>query len=247
MKNVLPEPCRSAFILLLLSLLSAGCYKSSAPYNNNHQYTFEDRAEADVIAICLSGAITAPQGLSRRVLADLAEIRSRFGEEFGQINAIRFKAPWDPSRVTLHFDSETSQLVAKGQYHAWDELNQRFQVSNIELREDYAKLSFKGQLHAHRVSELYEELPGIRYANMAFLMDGSRLYPSGQEMSEMRYLFKYAWGDCEAGCIMGEFWYFIVSASGETRFVGNWDPYKEPQVPDWWADAKLNIELYRTF
>lgn len=249
MKIGLPESCRIALTLILLSILPSGCHKSPEPFNNDHSITAEDRAEANVIAVCLSGNVTAPQGLSSRVLADLAEIRSRFGG-LELINTIRFRPPWAPSNVIVSFEPETVPLVANGQYHGWDELNQRFQVSKIDLHTikwGYVVLRFQGQLHGRRLAELYRELPGVRHAEQnSMIGDGPGIYPRGQEMSEMTYLFKYGWGDCPSGCYMVEFWYFIVSAAGEARFVGYWDPNRDAR-PDWWADARLNIELYRTF
>ena len=252
---------RSAFFLVLLSLLFVGCYHSSDLFKKSHTYTLEDKKEAQVIAFCLSGTITAPDSLSNRVLMNLAEIRSDFAAEFRrasygddgymQNEPIRFMAPWVPSCIIMAFEPGTAQLVAKGQYHEWDDLNELYRVSTINLRSiknSWAILNFKGQLHSRRLCELYAALPGVRIAHPNFYGGGSSwIYPSSHAGSGLTYLFSHGWGDCPSGCIYGEYWYFIAYESGETIFVGYWNPRKDPVQPDWWSDAKLNIEQYRAF
>jgi hypothetical protein len=253
---------RIVFFLVLLPLLFAGCYHSSDSTEKNYKYTPEDKEEAKIIAICLSGAVTPPENLSSRVLRDLAEIRANFGAEFAQATygydenlwlsqPIRFVAPWVPSCIIIGFEPGTSQLVAKGQYHDWDDLNELYRASYIDMRMikyNYAILSFKGQFHSRRLSELYAKLPGLRYAHPNYRMDAfSTIYPSNRAGSGLTYLFRHGWGDCPSGCIYGEYWYFISNESGETIFAGYWSPQKDPKVPDWWSDAKWNIEQYRTF
>jgi hypothetical protein len=252
---------RIVFFLVLLPLLFAGCYHSSDPTEKNYKYTPEDKEEAKVIAICLSGAVTPPANLSNRVLRDLAEIRSNFGAEFVLANddyneyvpsrPIRFVAPWLPSCVIIKFAPDTAQLVAKEQYHDWDDLNELYRVSNIDLhsiKTNWVILRFKGQLHSRRLCELYAELPGVRITHPNYRIGAfSTIYPSSRAGSGLTYLFMHGWGDCPSGCIYGEYWYFISNESGETIFAGHWNPQKDPKVPDWWSDAKWNIEQYRTF
>jgi hypothetical protein len=253
--------CRIVLFLVLLSLWFAGCYHSPDPSKKNYKYTAEDVNEANVMALCLSGTITAPETLSNLVLTNLAEIRSSYGREFAltiygdgeyaPFNPIKFEAPWVPSCILISFEPGTAQLVANGQYHDWDELNRQYRVSYIDLRTiryNYVEMGFKGQLHPRRLSELYAKLPGVRYAQPNYRGGGnSWIYPSSQAGSGLTYLFRYGWGDCPAGCIYNEFWYFISYASGETVFAGYWNPQKDPIVPDWWPDAKRNIEQFRAF
>lgn len=251
MKIILPNFWRIAFFLVLLSFLLVGCYNPLGLFKKSHHYTAEDIMEAKVIALCLSEDITAPDGLCHRVLKDLADIRSSCGDNFTQINTIRFRAPWVPSCIIIGFESGISRLVANGQYNAWDELNKQYQVSEINLRSieyNWVVLSFKGQLHPRRLSELYAKLPGVKYAEPnGKIGDGSTIYPSSQTMSGLTYLFKNGEGDCPAGCTSNEYWYFVAYESREAIFIGYWNPQKDPKKPDWWSDAEWNIEQYRKF
>jgi len=217
--------------------------------------------EADAIAVCLSGAITAPGSLTDRVLADLAEIRSSYRADLEQITlgdergsfyqGIRFAPPWLPGCVLVKLDPGTSQLVVNGQYHAWDELNRQCRLSEISLKlinMNWLVLNFKGQLHPRRLAELYKTLPGVLNAQPNFTGAGSSwIYPSWRAGSQLTYLFRHGWGDCPAGCFYNEFWYFISNESSAIVFAGYWNTEKDPVTPDWWADASPNIKQYRLF
>ena len=50
-----------------------------------------------------------------------------------------------------------------------------------------------------------------------------------------------------AGCPYNEYWYFIVPESGGPVLVGYWNQEKDHVTPDWWAEAKTNIEQYHKF
>ncbi len=250
MKILLPNFWRIALFLVLLSLLFVCCSNPFGSSKKNHDYTSEDMEEAEVIALCLSGDITAPASLYNRVLTNLAAIRSSYGINFTQINTIRFRKPWVPSCIIIGFESGTSQLVANGEYHVWDELNNQYQVTEIDLssiRYNWVLLSFKGLLHPRRLSESYSKLPGVRYAEPNGIGgDGPTIYPR-QAILGLTYLFRNGWGDCPAGCISNEYWYFVAYELSETIFIGYWNPQKDPKEPDWWFDAKRNIEQYRKF
>jgi hypothetical protein len=242
---------RIALFLVLISLLLFSCSNPFGSSKKNHDYTSEDMQEAEVIALCLSGDITAPGGLYNRALADLADIRSSYGSNFTQINTIRFQAPWVPSCIVIDFESGTSQLVANGQYNAWDELNKQYQLSEIDLssiKYDRALLKFKGRLHPRRLSESYSKLPGVNYAEPNGIMGYSyNIYPRQTAVSGLTYLFRNGWGDCLAGCIYNEYWYFVAYESSQVIFLGYWNPQKDPKEPDWWSEAKRNIEQYNKF
>ena len=248
MKISASASCRIALFLAWLSFSSAGCFNSvgSLP---EFKYTTADVNEAKVIALCLSGALTPPDGLANQVLENLAEIRSHWGGIFPSLLTIRFRDRWRPSCTIVGFDEATAQLVANGQYTAWDALNEQFQVEKIDMRLlknlESVVLTFKEWSHPYRLSESYRELPGVRYAHPNFTIgDGPTVYPSAQAQT---FLFRNAWGDCPSGCIMSEYWYFVSNAAGSPSFIGYWDPWKDPQVPDWWPEARSNIVLYRTF
>lgn len=149
-------------MLILLFCLVGGCSKSTkqedfelAPWVN---------VEAELIALCLSGQVVAPDSLSNQILSDLSTIRSTYGDDFKRVKQIGFRPPWIESCLIVSFDDTTAQQVANGEYHDWDELNQRYQVTKIDTthvaHSGYVKLYFENTLHPFRLGELYAILPG---------------------------------------------------------------------------------------
>jgi hypothetical protein len=118
---------RIALVLILLSCLACSCSQSTK-YENIGLTPWANE-EAELMALCLSGELVAPACLYRQVLNDLAAIRFVFSDDFKPINHITFMPPWIVSCLIIGFDDNTAQKVANGEYHAWDELNNKYQVS----------------------------------------------------------------------------------------------------------------------
>ena len=59
----------------------------------------------------------------------------------------------------------------------------------------------------------------------------------------MSYVFRNGWGDCPAGCIYNEHWYFTV-AGDQPFFVGYYPEYQGGPAPPWWEEARLNRQHY---
>lgn len=237
---------RIILLLTLLSCLAFGCSKSTR---------YEDvvpmpwaKEEAEFIALCLSGELVAPNDLYNQVLNDLKAIRSAFGDDFKLINRLAFTPPWIENCIIIGFDDTTAKKVANGEYHAWDELNKKYQVftkdtTSVE-RYGYAILYFKDRLHPCRLAELYAVLPGVRHTGPNRLDgDWPNVYPR-QTGNGITYLFRDAWGDCPSGCIHNEYWYFVFEEN-QPLFIGHWTRHENLQEPDWWDEAKQNIEQYR--
>jgi hypothetical protein len=131
--------------------------------------TAKDLWEAETIALYLSGEMLAPPDLAQQVLEELASIRSAFGDARPEIRDIRFWPPWRPGSVILYFDEATKGSVASGTYSPWDELNQRYGLTRLDLTflEDnsFVILFFGDPLHPRRLEEKYALLPGVSRTN----------------------------------------------------------------------------------
>ena len=191
------------------------------------------------MALYLSGELVAPNNLREQVSQDLAAIRSEFGEEFPAVNRISFRLPWRPSSILVDLDDATAEEVANGEYHAWDELNEMYEVTDINQLQitPTVVLDFEGMLHSGRLAERYADLPGVvqTWPN-SIGGDGPTIYPR-QTGNATSYLFRDAWGDCPAGCIYSEYWYFVCGGN-QAAFIGHWARHANPEVPDWWDEVK---------
>ncbi len=239
-------------LVLILSFYSV--ITCSRPINNTYieppppEHTPKENEEAELITLCLSGNLVAPDDLYNQALEDLVAIRSTFGAEFESIKHITFRTPWIVGSLIVGFNDATAQKVANGEYYAWDEPNKKYQVTKIDKglvgSIGSVVLHFKGRLHPRRLAKLYAVLPGVRYAQPNVRIgDSPTIYPRKIE-SGITYLFRAAWGDCPSGCINSVYWYFVVEGD-QPVFIGHWTPNEESQKPDWWDEANQNIEQYR--
>jgi hypothetical protein len=238
---------RSTVVVLSLVCLGISCSKSTK--HEDFEISPWAYEEAKLMALCLSGELEAPDDLYNRVLRELAAIRSAFGDDFQPITRLTFHPPWLMHCLTVWFDDTTAQKVAGGEYHAWDELNERYHVARVDTHAvgiGFAKLYFKETFHPRRLAEQYAPLPGVSHAEPnGFDGDWPNVYPR-QAGSGITYLFRYAYGDCMGGCIYNEYWYFVFEGDRPV-FVGHWIPYESQQEPYWWKEASLNRQLYRGF
>ncbi|MEA3222837.1 MAG: hypothetical protein U9P49_06715 [Thermodesulfobacteriota bacterium] len=235
--------------VILSAFLVSGCWISTEKNFEllTAEFTTEDNEEAELMALCLSGGLTAPDDLYNQVLSDLTAIRSSFCDDIEPIKHITFTPPWRSGCLIIGFDGATAQEVAGGNYHAWDDLNKEYQVTQIDTNSTdsigFAILYFKHRLHPRPLGQLYDGLPGVEYTEPDHLAgDFSNIYPRKQG-DGITYLFRKAWEDCPSGCIYSQYWYFTFEGD-QPVFIGEWAPNDISQEPDWWYEANKNIEQF---
>ncbi|MCK4538916.1 MAG: hypothetical protein KAV42_08995 [Candidatus Krumholzibacteria bacterium] len=234
------------------------------PREKNLRLTPRDDAEAENIALCLSGELIAPGELYERVHQDLEYIRVRHGSEHEWLNKIHFISPWVPSMICIKFDLFTGGEVADGTYDAWDSLNVAHELTEIRQFFPHTNswwiLYFSGKRHPKRLSEIYDDLPGVLVAEAnPVTYSFYNLFPRNscfRDESEISYLFGRGEGDCWAGCPFGEFWFFI-SDNENVSFAGHWNLFAPPQAgedcipapddPELLEKAKCNMVEFRKF
>ncbi len=238
---------------ILLLVLVFSCSKSTKNENGGGDtedslidFTPKENEEAELIALCLSGELVAPDSLYEQIVSDLAAIRTTFGDTFEMVNQITFFPPWMASYLVMAFYDSAAQLIEAGEYEAWNELNQKYHVTEIKthyIKYGCVSLVFEGRLNPFRLEEYYVVLPGVWYAEPNFWNgDWPNVYSRQTDLG-FSYLFRYASGDCTVGCTHNEYWYFVCE-DGDPVFIGYWAPKEEPDEPDWWEEARLNREHY---
>lgn len=238
---------KTALLLFLIAWALSSCSNPFGPLGNRDiELTVEDYEEASLIALALSGELVAPDNFYNQVLEELAGIRSTYGGSYGPIQRIRFRPPWVPGNLILTFDSAAAQMVADGEYHAWDQLNGQYQVTEIDtfsIRNGWVLLYFNEKYHPRRLAEKYDVLPGVTYAEPNQIIgDSSNIYPR-LTVHGITYLIREGSGDCLSGCINNLYWYFDTEWNHPV-LIGYWDPQNDPKDPYWWHEAEQNIKLY---
>jgi hypothetical protein len=212
-------------------------------------------AEAELMALWYSDELTAPLDLAVRFKDDLRRVRTELSAQVPSLDGIFFRPPWTPSLIMLGVDSVTAQAIRDSLYVAWDSLNESFGQDSLWEYLDfgyeaYFRLRFSGLKNPNVISASYEGLPGVLYA-----------YPpghAGEEPAEIwpyqtgdtvTYLFKAAWGDCQAGC--GHKRFIFVGATDDTTWlIGEWSRTsgQGDGPPPWWDQACRNLSrIYLSF
>ncbi len=220
------------------------------PREKRLQQTPQSDAEAEKIALCLSGELIAPSELYERVHHDLEYIRAHYGSEHEWLNKIHFISPWVPSLICIKFDLSTGGQVADGTYHAWDSLNAAHELTEIRQffpgNNSWWKLYFSGRRHPKRLSEIYRNLPGVLITEkVPVVYTFYNLFPNSSSFRDefvISYLFGRGEGDCWAGCPFGEFWFFI-SDGENVSFAGHWNLFASPPAGEDYIPAPNNPEL----
>ena len=248
---------RTAVILLAAILIpciwiSIGCDSSTSPskqVRSVFDLTPRDNPEAEAAALWLSGDLVAPTDLYNELLNGYSRIRSAWADSIPELDQAVFVSPWIPGELLVKLTDDAIAELRRGEYHDLDSLNSYYRVAQIDTHLidfiGWMHLKFEGRLHPERVSEDYSQVPSLLYAepngtwnnqagNYPWHIDGG-----------ISYLFRYGWGDCPAGCIYNQFWYFkFKGIMGSIEYVGTFVMGEDPE-PDWWDEAKTAYEAMR--
>ncbi|MFQ5607719.1 MAG: hypothetical protein ACE5GA_07210, partial [Candidatus Zixiibacteriota bacterium] len=222
----------SLVLLTALSACSSGPINSigAPPLSERIALSPRDNAEAEEMAVWLSGDTVATTALYEEILRDLQALRARFSESVEPLGRIRFTYPSISGQIHLAFSDTVREMIRNSSYHEWDSLNNLFVLQSIDTstirwinpdrEEMIATLVFEGRLNPFRVAESYLSLSGVTRANASGLGgDFSNIYPIRQGRN-LAFLLREAWGDCPAGCLASHFYYFREIDSG-VELVGD--------------------------
>lgn len=238
--------------LMLTLLLASGCERSVSPHRGpaidlmpyiwDLERSPRENREAEVMALCLSNRLVAPEHLYQTILYQLAAIRAQYGDSIPQLKEISFRTDWAIGELLILLTIEARELVRIGKYHDLDFLNEYLKLKKMDTCCGWNHLIFEGCLHPEYLVDLYVPVASVEYAQPNFFYgDGSTIYPSFSE-NGITYLFREAWGDCPSGCYRQRFWCFEADGF-DVNYIGFWDPATEPE-PDWWGQARTGIFPY---
>ena len=166
----------------------------------------DDLHDAQLIAIVISGELTPPVELTEAIYNDLLLIKSAYPE----IADIHYRPTYSPKTMIIGLTNQAMTDFKNGQYHALDELNVTYGVVGIKTFDfiNAVVLQFDQIYNIELLSEIYENTvsEGIRYVEPDYMIgDGDTIIPDPPI-----YTFIRAWGDCPAGCIFQEYYYFHI-------------------------------------
>ena len=157
--------------------------------------------EARLSALDIGDTLQASEEEVQQIAEDLAAIRL----EFPQVSDLPYWPLASPGEILVRIqDVEAS-------YGAVDALNRQFggtfSPSNLPtiMEHDWFLVTFDSLYKITLLADIYSEIPGVLAEPNFYIGDGSTIIANPPE-----YVFRYATGDCPAGCIYQRLLHFRV-------------------------------------
>jgi hypothetical protein len=167
------------------------------------------RAEAEYLAIEITGQLTPSVSLADRIQADLAGIRTAYP----QLADIRVLPDWMPGELLVGLMPDAYAQFKAGSFHGFDSLYATLGVPTAATHDagQWLRLQFGRMYHDLRLAELFRPVDGVRYAEPNSIVgDGNDVVARVNRT----YTLSRGFGDCPAGCITHERWDFTVTDQG---------------------------------
>jgi len=236
-------------ILTVLAILIIGCeekaFNPAIPKGPDFSLTPMENEEAELAAIFLSEELIAPVQLYKQFRDEVLLIRNTW-EDSKYHTEIEFTTPYIMSEVLIITSGAVYDSMQSGNYHHWDSLNSYYRLDSIRFyfrSDDYSMLTirFKGRLNSNILAEKYIVLPGIRYAELNYLVGEFPVILPIRFGDEIKYFFNYAHEDCFDGCDYYDLFYFTVT-DGFAIYHGSysfnvWEI--PPPEPLWFDTARM--------
>lgn len=242
-------------VILSLVLLIIACQEKAmspaTPEEPDFSLTPMENEEAEEAAIQLSGELIAPVPLYNRIRRELELIRLTWQDSIQFVN-LKFELLSDPSKLNVRLTREAYDSIVASRYHYWDSLNEFYRIESKELIliNSYIlmKLNFYGRLNSIVLGKAYSGLPGfMNVETIAFGTDRSMVWLLKEE-DVIKYFFRYGYGDCQAGCVYSDIYYFTVNEESAI-FHGSFLFYAGyTEIPPVWLDtAFIAFREYSTW
>ncbi|MCP4706451.1 MAG: hypothetical protein GY865_17775 [candidate division Zixibacteria bacterium] len=252
----------SKLLLLLIVLLSIACGNRNPATNDPGNstpieeidpldLTPRENAEAEEGALYISSEIVASQDLYEKVLDGFTRLREKFSDSISHVN-IPFRLAFSPHGFSMGMSDSAVIAIRAGEYKVWDSLNSFYNCISLDTVSNlwgpfYVYIKYEGRLNTFIIAEMYEKLPGVIWASAGGSVgDWSCTYPWVDNMGNLTFLVRYAWGDCPSGCALSHYYYFKMQ-EGDIEYIGDWETTHSPTPPYWWDEAKVARDAYWSF
>lgn len=192
------------------------------------------RAYTDLeqLAIAMDGGFTADQALYDRLVADIEDAWNAGGA----IDGVGYRGLFAGDRLVLGVDANTQGNISAGVYDDWDCANDWYGLVSSSVHSGFVVLTFDGIFDVEALATEYETLPGVTYAEPDSLMGDGSTVCATEDGTTFHYVFDIGSGDCPAGCIDHDYYYFR-SEGGVVNPIDAWSNDEPPHTrPDWVDD-----------
>ena len=168
----------------------------------------------------LAGELDPVLSLIRYVYPAVADIAVRADYAFGEL-LLGLEPPLFEAVMSL-LEGQTEPVVLRTGYAEFDALNERLGLTVVDVFSRFGTVIFyfNEHLNVPAAAAAYAAMEGIEYAEPnAYVGDGSDI-DAVKSAGRWYVVARRAWGDCPAGCINEELFFFI----GDDAEVNQVDP-----------------------
>jgi len=223
------RPIRVKVIASLVLFCSCG----GAPPNDLEATPRAD-VELELLALSVSGAVVARQGIYDRVVRDVAAIRASHPE----VQGIGYQSRDCGNSLLLRVDAVTGAAIQQHTYHDWDGLNARWRlmdIQNMDASFETLFLQFRGIYDMAAVAREYAALRGVISSEATLPVFAYNLYGDGFPTICLTLdgnWYRYVFVGCLLGCISFQEFGFSTDSRGRIAFEAEWDPTTSTPLPD---------------
>lgn len=168
-------------------------------------------AEAEQMAMRLTGELRAPESEYLRFQRDLQIIRNKFPELTGVVGQPRYV----PDQLILRFED----TPIRSNYNALNLYYQVIEKRLISATLDIWVITFCDNLNIVTLFPEYSALPEVRYAEPNWMIGDGDNIEFELIGTTLRYTIAHGFGDCPSGCICSQQWVLEVDLDGNLNFV----------------------------
>lgn len=233
-------------IFFVVSFFLFSCQVEEAKDFIELDYSHQDSLEAKLITLWSTGEVFLDESLFDKILYKINYLRYQYRNDHPILDSLRFNPNWVQSCLIVKFNDSTYWQVANGTYTGWEHFEPDLQPSSVQNLfggsiPGWFILSFDGIIHALRLEEMYQTLPGVvtsqhdAYgfrANIYF-----DVYPSRYQIDWSLLLiderpFEYT-----------VFYYFEYD-NNEPNLLEIWNTEEDSLAPGWWNEALSNLDEF---
>ena len=171
MEKVIIINSKYLVLTILIFTFLWSCEESVDPHTDTELYpdlglTQEDSLEAEIIAYYLDQSLTALDSSLKRELYLLNFLREAFRDSFPFVDSLRFFTPWEFNTIIVGAEDSVLAQIQNNTFHAWGSIEPGMRPDSVRLYSSLGAGLFylKPGYHPVLLSEYYNELPGVRYA-----------------------------------------------------------------------------------
>jgi hypothetical protein len=227
-------------LLVLYAACDEKALNPRGPEGPDFSITPMENEEAELLALQLSGEIMAPIPLYERIRSDLIKIRETWVDSIVYVN-IKYTPYVKPSEITIGFASEWFDSAVAGTYHYWDSLNRFYPLDSIRFRpmSNVAILEFHGRLNSRVLVDEYAGLIGFDYVYAAGGPGDWSILLANADTDNLKYFFRFAFGDCPSGCTNSHYYYFTVEQDSANYHGCYFSTYPPDSARPNWMDTAI--------